>query len=388
MVEKAMDAQPLKDQRVAFTGRLACLTRARAADLVRAHGGEWLPAVTRLTSMVVVGQEGWPLGRDGRLTQDLQKARKLQRSQHISILTETDFLARLGMASGGPQRLSTAELSQLLKVSGERIRGWVRLGLVRPSETVHGVHYFDFRQVSWAKTLCGFARAGVTADRIRRSLEQLKTWLPEAQQPLEQLAVLERDGQLLVRLDQGKLAEPGGQRLFDFADEMPVASVSMQPGPRTDDDWFRLGLQHEEAGRWLEAAQAYRQALAAGRPDADTCFNLGNVLYTLGRKDQAVERFRQAVEIDQRFTAAWNNLGNVLAELNEHEEAIEAFQKVLQVDPHNPEAHYNLADALEELGRTREARPHWEAYFRIDPTSRWGTYARKRLADADRPRQA
>ena len=43
--------------------------------------------------------------------------------------------------------------------------------------------------VSAAKTLCELARSGVTTPRLRKSLEQLKAWLPDAEQPLQQLAV-------------------------------------------------------------------------------------------------------------------------------------------------------------------------------------------------------
>src|SRR5438552_245242 len=220
-IMQTMDVKPLVGHKVAFTGRLASTTRAQAAVLVRAYGGEWLSLVTRRTSMLVVGQDGWPLGKDGRLTRKLQKARWLQRSQPLTIVTEAEFLTRLGLDSpaGSLSRLSTAQLSRVLHVSGDRIRAWVQLDLLRPTESVHGVHYFDFQQARWAKTLSDFVLTGVTPDRIRRSLEQLKAWLPDLDRPLAQLAVLERDGRLLVRLREGQLAEPTGQGLFDFSEQ-------------------------------------------------------------------------------------------------------------------------------------------------------------------------
>src|SRR5205807_4935154 len=110
------------------------------------------------------------------------------------------------------------QLSSVLRVSGDRVRTWVQVGLVQPAETRHGVHYFDFQQVRWAKSLCDFAQAGVAPQRIRRSLEQLTKWMPEVEGSLAQLAVLEKDGQLVVRLREGQLAEPTGQGLLDFSD--------------------------------------------------------------------------------------------------------------------------------------------------------------------------
>jgi BRCT domain type II-containing protein len=50
---------------VAFTGRLASLSRTAAAELVRAYEGELVAALTRRASMLVVGQEGLPLTKEG-----------------------------------------------------------------------------------------------------------------------------------------------------------------------------------------------------------------------------------------------------------------------------------------------------------------------------------
>jgi tetratricopeptide (TPR) repeat protein len=267
----------------------------------------------------------------------------------------------------------------------------VHVGLVQPAETVHGVHYFDFQQVRWAKSLCDFAKAGVAPQRIRRSLEQLTRWMPAVEGPLAQLAVLERDGQLVVRLHEGQLTEPTGQGLLDFSDQPPLAPVPLRAersalsaersarGIAADQQWFELGRQQEQAGNLAEAAKAYLRALESGEPDADTSFNLGNVLHGLGRREQAAERFRQAVEVDAGFVDAWNNLGVVLSELGQYEEALVALQRAIALNPSYADARYNLADTLEQLGRENEALPHWRAYARLDPTSRWGNYARRRL---------
>jgi tetratricopeptide (TPR) repeat protein len=390
MAERGSDAKALLGHKVAVTGRLASMTRMQAAELVLAYGGQWLPSVTRHTSMLVVGQDGWPLDQDGRLTRKLQKARFLQRTRPLTILTETDLLARLGLecSSRGLRRLSTIQLSETLGVTGERIRGWVRWGLVQPVETVNGVHYFEFQQARWAKTLCDFAVSGVSADRIRRSLEQLKKWMPNVEGPLAQLAVLEKDGRLVVRLPEGQLAEPTGQGLFDFSDEPMVAALPVTFDRRTAEQWFQFGFEREEAGQLTDAASAYRQAVLLGAPDAEACFNLANVLHALGEKQQAAEQFRQAVKIDPGFVDAWNNLGTALSELGQQEAAVDALQRALQLHPLYADAHYNLADIFDQLGREKEALPHWQAYARSDPTSRWGKYARQRLDRANRPKHA
>jgi DNA-binding transcriptional MerR regulator len=384
MAEPAPAACALAGQKVAFTGKLASLTLAEAKELLRACGAEWVPTVTAQTALLVVGQDGLPLRKDGRLTRNLQMARRLQRLHAIAIINEADWLAGLGAGSplGSAAGVSTAQLSQMLQVPGQRIRAWVHAGLIQPTTSVLGVHFFDFRQVSWAKTLRKFDSAGVNPARIRRSLEQLRQWLPDVDQPLAQLAILESEGRLLVRLGGGQLAEPTGQGLFDFADEGAPSTLSVGVQPRTAEAYFQRGCDLEQAGRLTEAAQAYRLALVFGGASAVICFNLGNVLYARGEKEEALKRLKQAVECDSRLTAAWLNLGNLWAERERHAEAVAAYQKVLELEPLHADAHYNLADTLDHLGRTDEALPHWRAYLRHDASSAWGDYARRRLERA------
>jgi tetratricopeptide (TPR) repeat protein len=383
MTPSATDATWIKGKRVAFTGRLASLTRAEAVALLASFGAEHVTAVNQQTDLLVVGQEGWPLRSDGGWTLNLKKAHKLQQAgAELIILPEDEWFTRLGLdahAHGVHRLYTTAEVCRTLQVARDRIRSWVRAGLVRPVETVRGVNYFDFQQVSGVRSLCRLAQAGVTPDRLRRSLEQLRNWMPALDPSLSQLKLIERDGQLLIRLEDGQLVEPTGQLHFDFSDDSPPNVVDVKPSMQTAEQCFSLGREHEEAGRLHEAAEAYREALRLGGPDAAGCFNLANVLYSLDDKGPAAERFRQAVEIDPGFWQAWNNLGNVLGELEQHAEAVASYRKALELNPDYADAHYNLADTLEQLGRAREARAYWEGYLRRESRGPWADHARSRL---------
>jgi Tfp pilus assembly protein PilF len=378
-MDRAFPDEPLRGHRIAFTGRLASLTRKEAIGLVRSAGGEWSSSVTPRTTMLVVGQEGWPLRKDGRLSRKLLLARRLQRLRPVTILTESDLLGRLGLSHRADEThnvMSTAELGRALGVPGNRLRSWVEQGLVQPTKSVAGVHYFEFRQASWIQTLCRFAGAGITVARLRHSLRQLRRWLPEAGKAVQ---LLERDGRLLVRLGLDQLAEPDGQLNFDFSEPASEA-LSIPSSRRSADDWFEEGLAHEQAGELAEAVEAYRMALRQGGPDAATSFNLANVLNALGRKEQAVERLHQVIEMEPHRAEAWTNLGVILHDVGRREEALAALEQAVLLDPQDASAHYNLADALEDVNRGAEAIEHWKAYLRLDGTGPWGQYARKRLA--------
>ena len=371
----------LKGKRVTFTGRLASMNRAEAVALVRAHGGIFVSNLSGRTSMLVVGQDGWPLQKDGRLTSKLRCARAFEQAgQRITILSEEEFLTQLGLDAHTEEvrrRYSTVQLSTLLKIPGDRVRRWLTAGLIRAVETVDGVSYFDYQQVVSARTLSDLVQAGVGPDRLRRSIQQMKTWLRNVESPLLQLAVMEQSGELLVRLKDG-LAEPTGQRRLDFdaADE----PVSLSQPPETAVNWFELGCEHEDSGQFGDAADAYRQALAVGGPDAVACYNLANCLYAMGQKELAAERYAQAAETDGSFAEAWNNLGVVLVELRNRDEAVTAFERALGANPHYADAHYNLADLLDTSGDIAGAARHWRAYLSLDRQSQWASHARKRLA--------
>jgi tetratricopeptide (TPR) repeat protein len=378
----------LKGKRVAVAGRLASMTRTEAARLISAHGGIYSKSVTRAPTVVVVGREGWPLAKDGRPALKLRKALALAKQGYgVEIVPEEEFLAKLRCPSGRLQRHFTLrELTHMLGVPAPRLNVWLRAGLIDPAATVDGIRYFDFRHVAGAKSLCDLVRSGVTPARLRQSLRRLRNWLSDIEDPLSQLTTLEHSRQLVVRLEGGRLAEPGGQYLFEFAGQplepMP-ASVPWVAQVRSADDWFSLGTKAESRGDFTQAADAYRQALLAAGPSAESCYNLANVLSALGQYAQAGERYRQVLELDPNFWEAWNNLGTVLAYQGQDEEALLAYRQALRLHPRYADAHYNMADTLDDLGRRDESRTHWQAYLQLEPHGPGAQYAREKLREID-----
>jgi Flp pilus assembly protein TadD len=377
---------------VQLIGQPATMTQEAFRELVAAHGGEFrVGSPGERSAIFVVGQRDWPLMKDGRLPDRLRAIIARGRRERVwsLVIPEEQFLAAIGKAEYGEavHRLyTTTTLTEVLEVAADTIRGWVKNGLIRPVSTIDGVWHFDFRQVTAARTLTSLARCGVSIRRIRRSLLGLRQWLPDADLPLEQLAIIEQDGRLMVRLAEGELAEPDGQLQIDFDAapaplKMPLARDPKTPSsPHTAAQWYQQGLEQEANGYAAEAVESYRKALRAAGPDARTCFNLANALRELGLRREAVERYEQSVEMEPDFIDAWNNLGTTLSELNRHDDAILAFREVLARDPENPLAHFNLADELETTGCPYDARQHWEAYLRHDRTSAHAKYARSRLA--------
>ncbi|MEQ8767799.1 MAG: tetratricopeptide repeat protein [Planctomycetota bacterium] len=379
MNEAEKSERRLADRRVCFTGRLANMSRPEAKDWVERCGGAVTDHVGPKLDLLVVGDEGWPLKDDGHLTRKLERAIELKESgAKTRILTEQEFLEETGFEGGSMPRLYTAaQLARILSVSRDRLRRWVRSGLVQPAVVRNRRELFDFRQVASAKALADLVTAGVPAERVRKSLAQLGRW-HEAAGSLSQLALLESGGQLLIRLESGHLAEPSGQLQLGFEeDESGSATIAV----RSDDvdSLFERALNLEDHDRLEEAKEAYRRVIEVDPSHVEAMFNLGNVLYGLHQLDTAIDQYRRAIEQDERYVEAWNNLGIALGDQERWREALNAFQRALAVEPTYADAHYNLAETYEQLGLRAEADRHWRDYLRYDPTSTWAREVREKL---------
>src|SRR5256886_11816313 len=158
---------------VAFTGRLACMTRAEAFQVVRSHGGTPSQAVTRQTNVLVVGELGWPLLDDGRPSNKLSRAG----SYGIPVVSERRFLEWIGKAV--PDSLhrtySADQIAALSKLSSSTIDELVRFGLLVPREGL-----FGFRDLASARQVSSLFANGIALSEIIRSVKEVRAWLPEA----------------------------------------------------------------------------------------------------------------------------------------------------------------------------------------------------------------
>jgi tetratricopeptide (TPR) repeat protein len=332
--------------------------------------------------------------KDGRPTRKLLRARKLQKSgAGIRIISETELLGLLGLRDqiDDLNRLyTTSQLTRILGVSSSRIRSWIRSKLISPAKVSKRLAWFDFKEVMMARALHNLVDSGVKAAAIRRSVEEMSKWLPDAERLLLMIEASDETAPIHVRLPDGRIAEPDGQMLLDFAAEngseprikkwQPSAEYQLS-GVEAADRWFAAGVLAEEREEWERAAEAYERALLAGGLQAETCFNLGNTLFALGHRAEAAKRYIQAVELDDEYVEAWNNLGNALAALDRLEDALQAYRTALRFEPRYADVYWNLAETYEQLGQWTEAEKHWRAYMEEDPHSSVAEEVRKHLEE-------
>lgn len=381
----------LRYARVAFTGRLAGLSRAAARDLVAHGGGVAVDGVSRRTTVLVVGMAGWPLLPDGTISRKLQIAERLQQTgQRIAIISEERFLELAGRRAPHAEVRKTytaAAIAELLGIDAATLRRWEQLSLIRSADG-----HYDFQDIVSLRTLAELVQNGVRPAVIAASLHGLARVLPDTQRPLAQLKLVQENARTLLAELGATLVAADGQLFLNF-DAPPTEAAAPQAMKLADDGaadtWFAQAEQLEEQERFAEAVAAYRQGLELRPDDGLAHFNLGNALRELANLDQAATAYQQATTLEPGLAQAWYNLADLQQEEGRYAEAADNLRAALRAAPDYADAHFNLAVCLEQQGREAEARGHWERYLALDRESGWAQHVRERLGTrvpVDKPR--
>ncbi|MGD0520247.1 MAG: tetratricopeptide repeat protein [Terracidiphilus sp.] len=124
----------------------------------------------------------------------------------------------------------------------------------------------------------------------------------------------------------------------------------------------------QKQGKFDEAAQEYRQVLAADPNNSMAHNNLGIVLGRKGLMQEALKEFRLSLAIKPDQATVHANIGFILGETHHFPEAVEEYNKALQLNPADAHAHNDLGVALLQLGEYEKAAEQFNDSIRIDPT--------------------
>lgn len=116
-----------------------------------------------------------------------------------------------------------------------------------------------------------------------------------------------------------------------------------------------LGKTAYRAGRFEEAAEAFRQALAVNPESAVAHVDMAATLGQLGDRRGAIEHLRRALELAPDSVTARFNLGSLLAAEGAHAEAAEHLRRVVAVQPDDSQARSALARSLAATGDPESA---------------------------------
>ena len=155
-----------------------------------------------------------------------------------------------------------------------------------------------------------------------------------------------------------------------------------------------------QAGKFSEAAELYRQAIASDQrnyqaryllaalhfqqnhvpealaqveaalainPSAPEAVMLSGVLLrATGKPEDAVARLQKAVALNPRYGEAWHNLGTTLLDLGRAKDALAAFDRLLALQP-SPDGWTNRGLTLMAMSRRDEALTSFERALLLNP---------------------
>jgi Tetratricopeptide repeat/TPR repeat/Glycosyltransferase family 9 (heptosyltransferase) len=130
---------------------------------------------------------------------------------------------------------------------------------------------------------------------------------------------------------------------------------------------FQRGLEHHQAGRFLQAEAAYRQALALDPNDADTLHLLGVLGHQFHHHEPALHYINQAIRLEPDRAHYHSNAALALRALGRMTEAEETCRTALRLNPDYPEAQNNLGMILRALGQIEGAEFHYREAVRLKP---------------------
>jgi tetratricopeptide (TPR) repeat protein len=276
---------------------------------------------------------------------------------------------------------SIRDVSRLFDMPESRLRYWSQTGFIQPSIRVKGRTWYSFRDLIALKVARELLGAGLSLQRVRRSLDALRVKLPEVDQPLARLRIRCEHDRVIVEDSERSYEAGTGQGMLDFRVQslhqqaaqvvaMPRQGEAAEEEDRSAYEWFTLALEHERGwdgtdpddASFLEARQAYDKALDLDPEFAAAYTNLGALLAAVGDLDGARDHFDQALRCDPDQAEAQSNLAALALRVGDHDTAIAGYRQLLRAAPDHLEAHYGLARALLAVGGKGQALAHLERF--------------------------
>lgn len=187
----------------------------------------------------------------------------------------------------------------------------------------------------------GWSAAAWLADACRLQPQRAELWLELARM----LHAQQRHAELEPLLDVAVAALPASVPLLQAQGE---------------------ALMHLR--RYQQALAPYERLRALEQPPSRaTLLHSGFCLEQVGRIDEAADFYRQAIAADPDFLEAHVDLAGVLWRMEDFEGALRHAQRSVELGPEHPYAVRILGTALLSLGRVREAEAHLRRSLALQP---------------------
>lgn len=130
--------------------------------------------------------------------------------------------------------------------------------------------------------------------------------------------------------------------------------------PRFDSAHFQLANGYRQLGKYTEAVNEYKKALALAPTNPAIRLNLGLTFYQIGRYEEAARVFEEAVSLFPTNPDLLESLGNTYVKLNRLGDAVIQYELAINNGGNSSRLFKNASDAYRALGMNSMA----ELYLR------------------------
>ena len=266
---------------------------------------------------------------------------------------------------------SSREVSELVGLSVPQVRRFARTGFLSPQRTPQNHYRFSFQDLTFLRNTTALFATALSRQLVYRALRELRRQQP-AKRSLSEIHLTAGETEIVANDGDATWYPVTGQFVFDFAaidhttpispieNAAPVDGLPMVEEVKAE-AWFDRGSTLQ-AGRPVEARQAYRRVLALDPSHADARINLGRLLHAADQTAEAIEHYRIVLTASPGNAIAAYNLGVALEDDGREQDAFTAYAQALASDPKCADAHFNIAKLYEGAGDQLSALRHLRTY--------------------------
>jgi Flp pilus assembly protein TadD/peroxiredoxin len=154
---------------------------------------------------------------------------------------------------------------------------------------------------------------------------------------------------------------------------LPFGGVEYQAAFQRND--FTYGVALFQHGYLEQAAESFKQVIAAKPDDAEGYYNLGTLNLRRNDLQQARYYLEQTLKLRPNYPEAWNNLGMIAAQEGHGDEAVKNFQQSLLLRPGYATAMLNLGNIYRRQRSFDKAQEFLEQALAMQPDDPEANYS-------------
>lgn len=129
--------------------------------------------------------------------------------------------------------------------------------------------------------------------------------------------------------------------------------------------YYRSGLIHQEAERFNQAQESYRNAITT-KPSLGLAYSALALLYRHFKEmSSAITVLKNALENDPEPLVHYRDLGQIYAQLKQFTKAIELYRQAEQTSGTSPQLTYLMGEAYFQMGDYQSAEMHIKLFVKM-----------------------